>query len=158
MWNGGQSTFNSERRKNISVKRMRAEETSRREKLIDLMSSKCCGRDVSLDEHFQSKADFALIEEAGDMARGQFMKVMAARLWCMGRYEELKGKKKMEHKKEESAELQKIMERERKLQLAMEQVALKDKELLDLKSENEELKGCDERPTAALATGSEFLN
>ncbi|MED6175347.1 hypothetical protein PIB30_077464 [Stylosanthes scabra] len=33
------------------------------------------------------------------------------------------------------------MERERKLQLAMEQVALKEKELLDLKSENEELKG-----------------
>ncbi|MED6162376.1 hypothetical protein PIB30_069861 [Stylosanthes scabra] len=33
------------------------------------------------------------------------------------------------------------MERDRKLQLAMEQVALKEKELLDLKSENQELKG-----------------
>ncbi|MED6162377.1 hypothetical protein PIB30_069862 [Stylosanthes scabra] len=118
-----------ERRRNISVKRMRAEETLGKEKLIDLMSSKCCGRDVSLDEvksfaenkkklhgylgsedlssvwsehfpitimaegHFQSKADFALIEDVGDMARGQFMQVMAARLWCMGCYEELKGKK-----------------------------------------------------------------
>ncbi|MED6138733.1 hypothetical protein PIB30_077246 [Stylosanthes scabra] len=167
----------SERRRNINVKRMRAEETSGKEKLIDLTSSKCCGRDVSLDEvksftenqkklhgylgsedlssvwsehfpitvvaeeHFQSKADFALIEDVGDMARGQFMQVMATRLWCMGRYEELKGKKEIEQKKEESAELQRSMERERKLQLALEQVALKEKVLLDPKSENEELKG-----------------
>ncbi|MED6175348.1 hypothetical protein PIB30_077465 [Stylosanthes scabra] len=82
----------SKRRKNTSVKRMRAEETSGKEKLIDLTSSKCC-------EYFQSKANFALIEDVGDVARGQFMQVMAARLWCIGRYEELKGKKEMEHKK-----------------------------------------------------------
>ncbi|MED6213523.1 hypothetical protein PIB30_094201 [Stylosanthes scabra] len=170
----------SVRRRNISVKRMRAEETSGKEKLIDLMSSKCCGRDVSLDEvksftenqkklhgylgsenlssvwsehfpitvvaeeHFQSKAELRML-------------VMAARLWCMGRYEELKGKKEMEHKKEESAELQRSMERERKLQLALEQVALKEKELLDLKSENGELKGKKEAETGKEHHGYEML-
>ncbi|MED6133466.1 hypothetical protein PIB30_028532 [Stylosanthes scabra] len=69
------------------------------------------------------------------------MQVYAARLLCIGRYDELKARKEIEQKKEDSAKLQKNMEREKKLQLAMEHVALKEKDVLDLKSENEELKG-----------------
>ncbi|MED6152982.1 hypothetical protein PIB30_097202 [Stylosanthes scabra] len=95
---------------------------------------------VVAEEHFPSKTDFDLIESVDDIARAQFMQVYAARLLCIGRYDELKSRKEVEQKKEESAELQKNMEREKKLQLAVEQVALKEKEVLDLKSENEELK------------------
>ncbi|MED6165034.1 hypothetical protein PIB30_095864 [Stylosanthes scabra] len=41
----------SVKRKSISVKRRRAEEgTSKKGKVIDLTSSKCCGKEVSLDE------------------------------------------------------------------------------------------------------------
>ncbi|MED6161413.1 hypothetical protein PIB30_060487 [Stylosanthes scabra] len=65
------------------------------------------------EEHFQSKTDFDLIESVDDIARAQFMQVYAARLLCIGRYDELKARK---------------------------EVALKEKELLDFKSENEELK------------------
>ncbi|MED6115691.1 hypothetical protein PIB30_093132 [Stylosanthes scabra] len=68
------------------------------------------------------------------------MQVYAAQLLCIGRYEELKARKEVKQKKEESAELQKNMEREKKLQLPMEQVAMKEKEVLDLKNENKELK------------------
>ncbi|MED6208671.1 hypothetical protein PIB30_047464 [Stylosanthes scabra] len=60
---------------------------------------------------------------------------------CIGHYEELRARKEAEQKKDESAALEKIMERERKLQLVMEQIAEKEKELLELKGENVSLKG-----------------
>ncbi|MED6109467.1 hypothetical protein PIB30_033848 [Stylosanthes scabra] len=167
----------AEKKRPINVKRRRAEDgTSDRGKVIDLTSSKCCGKEISLDEvkvftenqrklhgylgaedlssvwsehypvtvvaeeHFQSKADFDLFESVGDVARAQFMQVCATRMLCMGRYEELRAKREAEQKKEESMDLKKNMERERQLQLAMEQVSLKEKEVLDLKTENKELK------------------
>ncbi|MED6172570.1 hypothetical protein PIB30_051282 [Stylosanthes scabra] len=114
----------SVKRKSISVKRRRAEEgTSEKGKVIDLTSSKCCGKEVSLDEvktftenqkklhgyvgaedliaeeHFQWKADFDLIESISDVGRAQFMQVYAARMLCIGRYEELKARKEAEQKK-----------------------------------------------------------
>ncbi|MED6198953.1 hypothetical protein PIB30_071543 [Stylosanthes scabra] len=96
---------------------------------------------VVVEEHFQSRADFDLIEGVGDVGRAQFLQVYAARLLCLGRYEELRVKREVEQKKEESAELEKNMEREKKLQLVMEQVAQKEKELLELKNDNVTLKG-----------------
>ncbi|MED6164615.1 hypothetical protein PIB30_091864, partial [Stylosanthes scabra] len=39
----------SEKRKPISVKRMRSKEVSGK-KVIDLIEGKCCGRDVSLEK------------------------------------------------------------------------------------------------------------
>ncbi|MED6139366.1 hypothetical protein PIB30_083141 [Stylosanthes scabra] len=60
---------------------------------------------VVAEEHFQSKTDFDLIKSVDDIARAQFMQVYAARLLCIGRYEELKARKDAKQKKEESAEL-----------------------------------------------------
>ncbi|MED6211649.1 hypothetical protein PIB30_075783 [Stylosanthes scabra] len=123
----------TEKRRPISVKRRRAEEgTSEKGKVIDLTNSKCCGKEVSLDEvkvftsnqrklhgyvgdkdlssiwseqfplpvvleeHFQSKVDFDLIESV-------------ARMLSIGRYEELKAKREAEQKRDESLESQKSM-------------------------------------------------
>ncbi|MED6123627.1 hypothetical protein PIB30_050930 [Stylosanthes scabra] len=167
----------AEKKRPISVKRRRAEDgTSDKGKVIDLTNSKCCGKEVSLDEvktftanqkklhgyvgaenlssvwsehfqlpvvvekHFQSKAGFHLIESVSDIRRAQFMQVYAARMLCIGRYEEVKARKEAEQKRNEGAELQKSVEREKELKLALEQVSVKEKELLGVKAENEGLK------------------
>ncbi|MED6202070.1 hypothetical protein PIB30_101711 [Stylosanthes scabra] len=96
---------------------------------------------VVAEEHFQSKADFDLIESVSDVGRARFMQVYSARMLCIGCYEELRAKREAEQKKNESVELERSLEKERKLQLAMEQMAQKDKELLELKGENAVLKG-----------------
>ncbi|MED6135673.1 hypothetical protein PIB30_048891 [Stylosanthes scabra] len=96
---------------------------------------------VLAEEHFQSKSDFELIGSVDDMTRAQFMQVYAARLLCLGRYEELKARGEAEKKKEESLSVQKKLELEGKLAAAMEQIAAKDKDLLELKVDHDQFKG-----------------
>ncbi|MED6169605.1 hypothetical protein PIB30_022823 [Stylosanthes scabra] len=166
-----------EKKKVLSMKRRRAEEGGSGKKVIDLTSSKCCGKEVSLEEvkcitekqkrlhgyvgeedltsvwsehfpisvvaeeHFQSKTDLDLIDSVDNITRAQFMQVYAARLLCIGRYEELKAKEEAEQKKEKGLELQKALEAERKLEVATEQLVVKEKEMLELKTTIEGLKG-----------------
>ncbi|MED6107853.1 hypothetical protein PIB30_018137 [Stylosanthes scabra] len=92
-------------------------------------------------EHFQSKSDFDLIGSVDDVTMPQFMQVYATRLLCIGRYDELKTREETEQKKGNDVEVDKNLELERKLQVAMEQVASKEKELAEMKSDNEQLKG-----------------
>ncbi|MED6151322.1 hypothetical protein PIB30_081405 [Stylosanthes scabra] len=54
---------------------------------------------VIAEEHFQSKADCDLIESVGEVGRAQFMQVYAARLLCLGRYEELKAKREADQRR-----------------------------------------------------------
>ncbi|MED6182462.1 hypothetical protein PIB30_028591 [Stylosanthes scabra] len=158
-----------EKKKVLSMKRRRVEEVGSSKKVIDLTSSKCCGKDVSLEEvkgfaekqkrlhgyageedltsvwsehfpfsvlaeeHFQSKTDLDLI--------GSVDSVCAARLFCLGRFEELKAKEEVKQKKEKGLEMQKALEAERKLEVATEQLAVKEKEMLELKTTIEGLKG-----------------
>ncbi|MED6134821.1 hypothetical protein PIB30_040529 [Stylosanthes scabra] len=175
---GGVVNKPAESRRIPSMKRRRAEAGgSGKEKVIDLTSSRCCGKEVSLEEvkliterqrrlhgycgeedltsvwsehfpisvvaeeHFQSKTDLDLIGSVDDLTRAQFMQVCAARLLCLGRYEELKAQGEAERKKEESKEIQRSLEFERKLQVVNEQLALRDKEVEGLKSDVEQLKG-----------------
>ncbi|MED6145077.1 hypothetical protein PIB30_021731 [Stylosanthes scabra] len=121
-----------ERRRVPSMKRRRAEEGGSSKKVIDLTSSKCCGKEISLEEvrGFAEK-------QKNDMTRAQFMQVYAARLFCLGRYEELKAQGEAKKKKEESLSLQKKLELEGELAAAMEQIAVKGKELSELKKEAE---------------------
>ncbi|MED6161776.1 hypothetical protein PIB30_063912 [Stylosanthes scabra] len=173
-----------EKKRIVSMKRRRAEEGGPSKKVVDLTSTKCCGKEISLEEvrgfaekqkklhgyvgeedltsvwsehfpfsvlaeeHFQSKSDFDLIGSVDDMTRAQFMQVYAARLLCLGRYEEMKAREEADKKKEESASVQKSLELERKLKVvsdqlkvAVEQNALKEKECGDLKTDLEQLKG-----------------
>ncbi|MED6120881.1 hypothetical protein PIB30_025035 [Stylosanthes scabra] len=67
--------------------------------------------------------------------------VCVARLLCLGKFEELKANSEAEKKKEESNWGQKKLELERELEAVREQNTLKDKELLELKADNEQLKG-----------------
>ncbi|MED6197288.1 hypothetical protein PIB30_055294 [Stylosanthes scabra] len=167
----------AEKKRVPSMKRRRAEEGGSGKKVIDLTSSKCCGKEVSLEEvkgfaekqrklhgyvgeedltsvwsehfpfsvlaeeHFQSKSDFDLIGSVDGVTRAQFMQVYAARLLCLGKYEELKAREEAKKKKEESREVQKSLEVERKLQVVTEQLALRDKEVSELKIDVESLKG-----------------
>ncbi|MED6159174.1 hypothetical protein PIB30_039852 [Stylosanthes scabra] len=167
----------AEKKKVPSMKRRRAGEGGSGKKVIDLTTSRCCGKEVSLDqvraftknqrrlhgyvgeedltsvwsehfpmsvlaeEHFQSKTDVDLIDSVDDVTRAQFMQVCAAQLLCVGRYEELMAREEAEQKKEKATEVQKSLEMERKFQAASEQITAKDKELSDLKSSVEQLKG-----------------
>ncbi|MED6204194.1 hypothetical protein PIB30_006950 [Stylosanthes scabra] len=166
-----------EKKKVLSMKRRRAEEGGSGKKVIDLTSTKCCGKEVSLEEvkqiterqkklhgyggeedltsvwsehfpifvvaeeHFQSKTDLDLIGSVDDLTRAQFMQVCAAQLLCIGRYEELRTKEEAEQKKEKGLEVQKALEAERKLQVVAEQLALREKEVSELKTDVEKLKG-----------------
>ncbi|MED6143821.1 hypothetical protein PIB30_009321 [Stylosanthes scabra] len=96
---------------------------------------------VVAEEHFQSKTDFELIETVDDVTRAQFMQVYATRLLCLSRYDELKAREEAEKKKEEGLFVQKTLELERKLKVASEQLAVKEKEVLEWKAGIESLKG-----------------
>ncbi|MED6167951.1 hypothetical protein PIB30_007623 [Stylosanthes scabra] len=96
---------------------------------------------VVAEEHFQSKTDLDLIGSVDDLTRAQFIQVCDARLLCLGRYEELKARGEAKKKKEESKEVQKVLEAERKLQVVNEQLALRERELSKLKTDVESLKG-----------------
>ncbi|MED6180576.1 hypothetical protein PIB30_011337 [Stylosanthes scabra] len=176
---GGVVNKPAESRRVPSMKRRRAEAGgSGKEKVIDLTSNHCCGKEVSLEEvklitekqkklhgyageedltsvwsehfpisvvaeeHFQSKTDLDLIDSVDSVTRAQFMQVYAARLLCIGRYEELKAREEAEQKKkEEGASVQKLVELERKLKVASDQLAVREKEMLELKTDVEGLKG-----------------
>ncbi|MED6203938.1 hypothetical protein PIB30_004068 [Stylosanthes scabra] len=165
-----------EKRRVPSMKRRRAEEGGSNKKAIDLTSTKCCRKEVSLEEvkciterqkrlhgyageedltsvwsehfpisvvaeeNFQSKTDLDLIGSVDSITRAQFMQVYAARLLCIGRYEELKAKEEAEQKKEKGLEVQKAIEAEKKLQVVTKQLSLKENEVLELKSDIESLK------------------
>ncbi|MED6149154.1 hypothetical protein PIB30_059733 [Stylosanthes scabra] len=168
----------SEKKKAPSMKRRRAEEGgSSRARVIDLTSSRCCGKEVSLEEvklitkrqkrlhgyvgeedltsvwsehfpismvaeeHFQSKTDLDLIGSVDSVTRAQFMQVYAARLLCISRFEELKAKEEAEQRKEQMVDSQKLLELERKLQVAGERLSLKEKEVENFKTNVEQLKG-----------------
>ncbi|MED6144764.1 hypothetical protein PIB30_018612 [Stylosanthes scabra] len=175
---GGVVNKPAESRRVPSMKSRRAEAGgSGKEKVIDLTSNRCCGKEVSLEEvklitekqkkfhgyageedltsvwsehflifvvaeeHFQSKTDLDLIDSVDSVTRSQFIQVYAARLLCIGRYEELKARGEAEWKKEESKEIQKSLEIERKQQVVNEQLVLREKELSELKTDVESLKG-----------------
>ncbi|MED6203602.1 hypothetical protein PIB30_000685 [Stylosanthes scabra] len=93
------------------------------------------------EEHFQSKSDFDLIGSVDGMTRAQFIQVYAAWLLCLGRYGELKAREEAEKKKEEGVSVQKTLEFERKLKVASEWLAVREKEMLELKTDVEGLKG-----------------
>ncbi|MED6109234.1 hypothetical protein PIB30_031550 [Stylosanthes scabra] len=145
-----------EKKKVVSLKRRRAEEGGSSKKIIDLTSTKCCGKEVSLEEvkrstekqrplhgyvgeedltsvwsehfpisvvaeeHFQSKTDFDLLGSVDDKTRAQFLQVCAARLLSLGRFEELRANDEAEKRKEESKEIQRSLELEKKLQVVNE--------------------------------------
>ncbi|MED6135703.1 hypothetical protein PIB30_049104 [Stylosanthes scabra] len=107
-------------------------------------------RELSTSNVVKSEQGMVVNQPSGkardfDLCYAQYLfvvgQVYAARLLCLGRYEELRAKREVEQKKEESVELEKNMEREKKLQLVIEQVAQKEKELLELKNDNVTLKG-----------------
>ncbi|MED6171446.1 hypothetical protein PIB30_040826 [Stylosanthes scabra] len=159
----------SEKRKPISLKRMRTEETSGK-RVIDLTEGRRYGKGMAsedvaefvrsqqglhgfdnveganslwsenypfpmvADEHFQAKADVDLLDSVGKVASARYIQVQAARLMCISRRWELQGLEEESFKKADPVEL------ERKLLLATEQVALKEKENAMLKEENAELK------------------
>ncbi|MED6195780.1 hypothetical protein PIB30_041274 [Stylosanthes scabra] len=117
-----------EKKRVPSMKKRKAEEGGSGKRVIDLTSSKCCGKEVSLEEvkvfaekqkklhgyigkedltsvwsehfpfsvlaeeHFQSKTGLDLIGSVDSVTRAQFMQVYAARLLCLGRFEELKAR------------------------------------------------------------------
>ncbi|MED6150978.1 hypothetical protein PIB30_077909 [Stylosanthes scabra] len=89
---------------------------------------------VLAEEHFQSKTDFDLIKSVGEVGRAQFMQVYAAWLLCLGRYEELKAKREAEQRREKTVELAKNMEKN--VRRMEEEVAQKEKTLLEAKNEN----------------------
>ncbi|MED6195642.1 hypothetical protein PIB30_039794 [Stylosanthes scabra] len=80
------------------------------------------------------KVDVDLLNSFGRVASARYVQVQAARLMCISRRWELQGLEEESSKKADALEL------ERKLLLATEQVALKEKENGMLKEENDELK------------------
>ncbi|MED6135609.1 hypothetical protein PIB30_048210 [Stylosanthes scabra] len=161
-----------EKRKPISLKRMRTEEVSGK-RVIDLTEGRCCGRDVVLekvvkfsrsqqglhgfdesdslsslwserypfsivaDEHFQSKADVDLLKKTGKVAAARYVPVQAARLMCISWGLELQALEEESSQKSKKAD---VLELEKKLRFATEQVGLKEKENRLLKEENDELR------------------
>ncbi|MED6179559.1 hypothetical protein PIB30_001852 [Stylosanthes scabra] len=75
----------AERKRPVSLKRLRSEEGSGK-KVIDLTDAKCCGKEVSLkevadfariaDEHFRSKADLDLLKKVGKVTAARYMQAM----------------------------------------------------------------------------------
>ncbi|MED6163473.1 hypothetical protein PIB30_080230 [Stylosanthes scabra] len=134
----------AEKRKPVSLKRMRTEEVSRK-RAIDLMESRCCVRDVALekvvefiaDEHFQSKADVDMLKRTGKVAAARYVQVQAARLMCISRGLELQA---LEEESSQKSKKANVLELEKKLRFATEQVGLKEKENGLLKEENDELR------------------
>ncbi|MED6196110.1 hypothetical protein PIB30_044170 [Stylosanthes scabra] len=154
---GSEVSKPSEKRKPISLKRMRTEETSGK-KVIDLTEGKCCGRDVVLekvveftksqqglhgfdeaeaDEHFQSKVDVDLLKRNGKVASARYMQVQVARLMCISRGLELQA---LEEENSQRSKKVDSLELEKKLLIATEHVVFKEKENGLLKEENDELR------------------
>ncbi|MED6174322.1 hypothetical protein PIB30_068004 [Stylosanthes scabra] len=132
----------SEKRKPISLKRMRTEETSGK-KVIDLTEGRRYGKGMASEDvaefvkSQQGLHGFDNVEGANSLwsENYPFPMVQVARMMCISRRWELQGLEEENSKKTDALEL------ERKLLLATEQVALKEKENGMLKEENAELKG-----------------
>ncbi|MED6225156.1 hypothetical protein PIB30_090975 [Stylosanthes scabra] len=143
-----------EKKKAVSMKRRRAEEGGSSKKVIDLTSTKCCGKEVSLDqvkcstERQKPLHGYVGEEDLTSVWSEHFpVSVIAEEhfqsktdLELLG-IEELKANSEAEKKKEESSWEQKKLELERELEAAREQNTLKDKELLELKADHGQLKG-----------------
>ncbi|MED6176555.1 hypothetical protein PIB30_089394 [Stylosanthes scabra] len=150
----------AERRRPVSLKRMRTEDVSGK-KVIDLTEGRCCGKDVELetvvefsrsqqglhefdesdslsslwserypfsvvaDEHFESKADVEMLKRTGKVAAARYVQS-----WV-----ETAGFGSSQKRKRAD-----VLELEKKLQLAIEQVGLKERENGLLKEENDGLK------------------
>ncbi|MED6210034.1 hypothetical protein PIB30_060245 [Stylosanthes scabra] len=98
---------------------------------------------VVAEEHFQSKTDFELMETVDDITRAQFMYMLPV-CFCLGRYEELKARREVDKGEEEGKEVQKALEFERKLrklQVPTYQLAIREKEIEEMKTDVEKLKG-----------------
>ncbi|MED6221333.1 hypothetical protein PIB30_053428 [Stylosanthes scabra] len=138
-----------ERRRPVSLKRMRSEEASGN-KVIDLTDGKCRGRDVSLEEvvnftnsqeglHGFSSAEnlsslwcehypFSIVTDEHFRPKVDLEllgKVEAARLLCISREWEVQAMEEESSKKDKKADL---IEFEKNLKLVREQVTLKEKE------------------------------
>ncbi|MED6149034.1 hypothetical protein PIB30_058675 [Stylosanthes scabra] len=113
----------------VKRRRQEEEGASAKGKVVDLTGSRCCGKEFSLEEvkrftenqrklhgyvgeedltsvwseHYPlsvvAPTNFDLVESVDDVSRVQFMQVYAARLLCIGRYEELRSRKEAEEKK-----------------------------------------------------------
>ncbi|MED6200927.1 hypothetical protein PIB30_090053 [Stylosanthes scabra] len=89
------------------------------------------------DEHFQSKADVEMLKRTGKVAAARYVQVQAARLMCISRGLELQALEEESSQKSKRAD---VLELEKKLWFATEQVGLKERENGLLKEENDGLK------------------
>ncbi|MED6146600.1 hypothetical protein PIB30_035984 [Stylosanthes scabra] len=148
----------SERRRPVSLKRMRTQDVFGK-KVIDLTEGRCCSRDVDLekvvefsrsqqglhgfdesdslsslwserypfsvvaDEHFQAKADVDMLKRTGKVAAARYVQLQA-----------------LEEESSQKSKRADVLELEKKLRFATEQVGLKEKENGLLKEENDGLK------------------
>ncbi|MED6119410.1 hypothetical protein PIB30_011475 [Stylosanthes scabra] len=88
----------AEKKKVPSMKRKRAEEGgSGKKEDLTFIWSEHFPFSVLAEEYFQSNSDFDLIESVDGVTRAQFMQVYAARLLCLGRYEELRAREEAEN-------------------------------------------------------------
>ncbi|MED6161751.1 hypothetical protein PIB30_063722 [Stylosanthes scabra] len=120
-----------ERRRPVSLKRMRSEEAFGK-KVIDLTGGKCQGKDVSLEEVVR----FTKSQEGLHGFTGA-EDVEAARLLCICREWEVQSMEEEGSKEDKRAEL---IESGKNLKLAREQVTLKERENALLKEKNGKLK------------------
>ncbi|MED6179738.1 hypothetical protein PIB30_003537 [Stylosanthes scabra] len=157
----------SYRERPVSLKRLRSEEASGK-RVIDLTDVKCRGKEVAdftrsqemlhgfnwtedlsslwcehypfsivADEHFRSKADLELLGKVGKVAAARYMQVEAAQLLFIIHELEVQAMEEESSQQEKKADL---VELEKSLKLAREQVVLKEKENGFLIEENSKLK------------------
>ncbi|MED6143980.1 hypothetical protein PIB30_011225 [Stylosanthes scabra] len=92
---------------------------------------------IIADEHFRSKADLESLGKVGKVAAARYMQVEAARLLCISRELEIQAVEEESSQHEKKADL---VELEKSLKLARDQVVLKEKENGLLIEENSKLK------------------
>ncbi|MED6168864.1 hypothetical protein PIB30_015698 [Stylosanthes scabra] len=92
---------------------------------------------IVADEHFRSKADLELLRKISKVSAARYMQVEAARLMCISRDWEVQA---LEEENLQKSKITYLLEVEKKLKLAQDQVSLKEKENGMLKEENEGLK------------------
>ncbi|MED6132424.1 hypothetical protein PIB30_018814 [Stylosanthes scabra] len=105
----------------------------------DLSSLSCEHYPFSIvaDEHFRSKADLKLLGKMDRVATARYVQVEAAWLLCISREWEVQAMEEESSQQEKKVDL---IEMEKSLKLARDQVALKEKENRLLMEENEKLK------------------
>ncbi|MED6107379.1 hypothetical protein PIB30_013228, partial [Stylosanthes scabra] len=88
---------------------------------------------IVADEHFRSKADLELLRKVGKVSAARYMQVEAARLMCISREWEVQA---LEEGSLQRSKIADLLEVEKKLKLAQEQVSLKERESRMLQEEN----------------------